>query len=265
MEKIRDTLYNYGLSKEQVEIYLRLAGARELRIQGISDATKIPRSSVYEHLKQLEEFGLVEVVIYDTYKSIRAKPVTEMRHHLEEKAARLHTLSKELPKLDKKLALTLGVIPDSQVQVRYFKDVAGARQLLWNTLHAKNTVYVYSAWGRSSFVGTKFYENFVEESKTRDICEQVLINPTPSAISSIQQHLSSSTSRTYLQDIHCLSKSKLCIQGETFIYNNTYSQIYLKNDVISGFEIESNQFVESQRSIFDTLLGISKPIFSYLD
>ena len=148
--------------------------------------------------------------------------------------------------------------------VRYYKGVSGARQLLWNTLKAKDTVYVYSAWGRGRYVGIKFYKSFVNESGEKEIKEKVLINPTKRVLTSIRKYAGSSIARTATKDIRALSEENILIKGETFIYDNVYAQLYLREEEISGFEIESSNFIETQRSIFKTLWEMAKPVSSLL-
>src|SRR5206468_1396298 len=110
--------------------------------------------------------------------------------------------------------------------------------------------YVYSDWGRGRYVGMKFYEKFVEESRRREIKEKVLINISSSTLESIKKYTypDSSISRTRIEDIRVLHLKDVNIKGDTLIYDDIYAQVYIKNIEINGFEIQSSQFVDSQRS-----------------
>jgi hypothetical protein len=48
------------------------------------------------------------------------------------------------------------------------------------------------------------------------------------------------------------------------MYDNIYAVIYLKNVEINGFEIESQEFVDTQRAIFETLWTDAKPVLELL-
>jgi sugar-specific transcriptional regulator TrmB len=259
-------LVRVGLSENQARIYALLVDNKELRIQEITSLSGLPRSSVYECLRRLFEFGIAEEVVGESYKTIRPYSIGAMHHGLDEEALRVQRVKRDLQALQQKLTITPPNQTVDKTSVRYYKDRSGARQLYWNTLKANNHVYVFSDWGRGRYVGMRFYERFVEESRVRGIQEQVLINPTNYALESIRQftYQNSPISRTPIDSIRVLDKSVVDIQGDTLIYNQTYATVYLKNVKITGFEIESQHFVDTQRSIFETLWEAAKPITDFV-
>jgi sugar-specific transcriptional regulator TrmB len=254
-------LEKFGLSESQAKIYLLLVTHKELRIQEIVKLAQIPRSSVYENLKRLYELGIAEEVIDENFKRIRPYSVGAMRHGLDEQMLQLRRLNKDLDTLEKTISLKPPANTGSTT-VRYYKNRSGARQLYWNTLKAKDTVYVYSDWGRGRYVGMRFYERFVEESRARKIKEKVLINLTPANLKSIRRftYPGSPISRTKIENIRTLDPKVIPIKGDTLIYDNIYAQVYLKNVEINGFEIESTHFTDTQRSIFEALWSNARPI-----
>lgn len=265
-QKIKEELEKFGLSKNQAELYLLLVAHKELRIQEIVKLSGIPRSSVYDNLKALFELGIAEEIVENNYKKIRPYSIGTMRHGLDEKIFHLHKLSKSLDNLEKSIKLkTQNGLPNPTI-VRFYKGRSGARQLYWNTLRARSTAYVYSDWGRGRYVGMRFYESFVSESRERNIKEKVLINSTVHVLESIRKYNypGSPISRTKIEDIRAIDKKKILIKGDTLIYDDVYAQVYLKNMVINGFEIESRDFTETQRSIFETLWKTAKPISKLL-
>ncbi len=263
---IQKELEKFGLSKGQAKIYLLLVTYKELRIQEIVRLAHIPRSSVYENLKKLYELGIAEEIIENSFKKIRPYSVGAMRHGLDERMLELKRLTSDLEKLEKSLALATVNKANSSTVVRYYKGRSGARQLYWNTLKAKNTIYVMSDWGRGRYVGMKFYERFVAESRERGIKEKVLINPTAANLESIRVYTypGSPISRTKLADIRAIDEKNIKIKGDVLMYDDIYANVYLKNVEINGFEIDSSQFVETQRSIFESLWETAKPITELL-
>lgn len=261
-QEIKQSLQKLGLSKNQVEIYWLLVTRQELRIQEIVRLAGIPRSSVYENLKILFELGIAEEIVEDNYKKIRPYSIGAMRHGIDEKMFQLQKLTEDLEKLERSIELMENNNSPLSTRVRFYKGRSGARQVYWNTLKSPNTVYVYSDWGRNRYVGMKFYENFVAESRQRGFKERVLINPKESSIESIKKYNypGSAISRTRAEDIRLIEPEKILIRGDTLIYDDTYAQVYLKNIEINGFEIESREFVETQRSIFETLWEMAKPL-----
>lgn len=266
LKTIKNELEKFGLSKNQATIYILLIQHGELRIQEIVKLAGIPRSSVYDCLNQLYELGIAEEIIENSYKKVRPYSIGAMRHGLDEHIIKLQRLTHDLESLEKSIALVPTHSLNGTAKVRYYSDRSGARQLYWNTLKAQSTVYVFSDWGRGRYVGMKFYERFVEESRERKIKEKVLINPTPHAIKSIREftYPDSPISRTRLEDIRAIDKKDMLIKGDALMYDTVYSQIYLKGVQIHGFEIESTHFTDMQRSMFETLWKMAKPITDFL-
>ncbi len=257
---IKRRLEKFGFSKKQVEIYVLLLRQGNLRISEIVRLTQLPRSSVYESLKGLFELGLAEEIIENSFKVIQAHPVGSIRHNLDEQSESLRKKIDGLDSLGKALEVLPAIKLQQPVTIRYYKGRAGARQLFWNTLKTKGTIYVQSEWGRSRYVGIEFYKKFVAESFERGFSEQVLTNSVPRVLDSIKEHLHAPLSRTELPNIRYFKESEISFRGETFIYDSTYAHVFLKDEVINGFEIESRQFVETQRAIFEKLWDTATPV-----
>lgn len=256
---VSQRLMRLGLSEHQAAIYLLLTQHEGLRIQEIVTLTTIPRSSVYEHLRLLQENGLIERVIGDNFVRVTAYPLDAVRHQLAQQIGELQELTDDLDDLEK----TLSLLPGSQaanITVRYYKGRAGARQLFWNSLKTSNMVYVLSSFGRSQFVGKKFYMDFVSQSFKRGITESVITNPTERALGLIKRDAGTPLARTDGANVRVLDEAQIHIHGDTLMYDNIYAHVYFDAEEINGFEIESREFVDTQRAIFETLWKLAKPV-----
>jgi sugar-specific transcriptional regulator TrmB len=262
MMKIQEELEKFGLSKNQAEIYVLLVSRGELRVQEIVDLTKLPRSTIYENLKGLFEFGIAEESVENSFKKIRPYPISAIKHGLEEKMLHLQKLKVDLKELEKTLELKIPNGSFGSTAVRCYRGRSGARQIFWNSLKADSVVYIYSDWSRRRYVGMKFYENFVVESRERKVQEKVLINLNKDTKESIKKYTypGSPISRTMIEDIRVIDKENTLIKGDTLIYDDTFAHVNLNNMEINGFEIESGQFTDTQRSIFGTLWQQATPI-----
>lgn len=261
---ITKDLIDLGLTSNQAEVYVLLLERGSLRISDIVRILKLPRSSVYESLKGLFDIGLAEEIIENSFKFIRPYPISAFQHNIEEKMVELNEQTLKVENLTKSLTKLPTKLSTEATRVIYYKTRAGARQLLWNTLKAKNVIYVYSEWGRGRYVGIKFYQNFVSESYDRNFQEQVLTNSNDRVLDSIKQHTNTSVSRTRVENIKMITEKEISFKGETFIYNDIYAQIFLKGEEINGFEIQSQQFVDTQRSIFEKLWEKARPLSELL-
>ncbi len=261
---IMEELAKFGLSPIDATIYLLLTEHGELRIQSITNLAKVPRTSVYESLKTLLNLGLVEKTIDQKFTKIRAYPVGNLKHHLDEQMGVLQKLQLDLTSLEKTISLSR-IMHDHPTVIRYYTGVSGARQLFYNSLQAKGPLFVYSAYsGRSKHLGTKFYTNFVRESQEKKLLENVLVNPTSETLDLIRSHTGSTLSRTSVDHIRYQPENTLLIRRESFIYNNIYAEVDLSSEEMNGFEIENENFVRMQQSIFKTLWESAKPIAQLL-
>ncbi len=256
---LKTKLQRFGLSEKQAEIYLLLVEHGELRIKELVGATNIPRSSVYENLKRLQSLGLVEKVVQDSFVSIRPYPLDSVKHLIQEQIQDLEGLTSELDDLQNELQARSNS-PHHSTQVRYYEGRAGARQILWNTLKTTNVIYAYSEWGRGQYVGMEFYRKFVAESYARNFREHVLINPTEHALDSLRTYMGTDISRSKPENIRAIDEKHIVFKGNTFMYDTIYAQVYLKDEQITGFEVESQQFVDTQRAIFNMLWDSAIPI-----
>ncbi len=258
-------LERFGLSAKQAQVYLLLVARGSMRVQEIADTARVPRSSVYEHLKRLMQLGLTEETLDGSSKTYRAYPIGVLRHALDEEIARLQQRASDVDVLERSISFA-NLNNDSSLNMRTYRGQVGARQILWNSLKAKDDVYVYSEWGRQHFVGLKFYERFVSESHRRHISERVLINLTPQILADIKARNVPAlpSARTNVSDIRVLDGKTARIAGDTLMYNGTYAQLYLRGANMHGFEIENADFVAAQRSIFETLWAMARPVADYL-
>jgi len=259
-DKILKELEKFGLLRNQALIYLYLIQNGELRIQEIAGGTNIPRSSVYENLKVLSDLGLIEKIVDSNFVKVKSYPIGSLKHILNAKVLYTKSLINDLRLLEDDIASLPQKNTTTSSQVRYYKGRAGAQQLFWNTLNSKSTVFIYSAYGRSKFVGKNFYSDFVQLSGEKSIAEKVLINPTKNALSLIKKETNTPFARTKINDLKFLPESDILIKGETFIYDDIYSQVNLNAMEINGFEVESENFSNMQRSIFETLWNSAKPV-----
>jgi len=250
---IKRRLARLGLTKNQADIYLLLLQRGNSRVTDFVNILKIPRSSVYENLKGLYELGLAEEIVENSFKRIRAYPLSLLKHRLNEDISKLKEQSADLERLEKELEEIPSDPNQTTTTVRYYKGIAGARQIFWNTLKSKDVIYVYGEWGRSQYLGVEFYKNFVTESYERNFQEQVLTNSTLRVLDSIRAGINGPTSRTKIENVKVLPVEAVAFTGDTLIYDDIYAQVFLKDEVINGFEIQSEQFVKTQRAIFESL------------
>lgn len=92
-----------GLSAHQVEVYLTLLQRGPLGAAELAAATSVPRTSVYELTKTLQEQGLVAATL-DTPTRFRALPIREFVEYERQRLRAQETeIAKRLPELERLL------------------------------------------------------------------------------------------------------------------------------------------------------------------
>jgi hypothetical protein len=146
------------------------------------------------------------------------------------------------------------------MEIKYFSEVNGARQLFWNTLRTDKEVFVYSEFGRSKFVGKRFYKSFVARSKEIGFRERVIINPKPRVINLLKRDNNTPLARTKVETMRAVETKTFRIKGESFIYDDVYAVVYLQDCKIEGFEIKSMHFSLMQKRMWGTMWDLGVPV-----
>lgn len=150
-ELIYSALNKFGLTKNEIKIYLETLKNEELSPFQIAKLTDIPRTSVYDILMNLSLKGLVELNQSDGIKKqqtlVRAKNPSVIRGILQQKR-------KELIETEADILNILPIIKDdfhkdkSNADFRFYSGLNGARKvyfesLSFDTLEKYDNVYVW--------------------------------------------------------------------------------------------------------------------------
>lgn len=257
-QSLVEQLEAFGLNPTEAEIYLHLVSRQPKTILELARDLNLPRTSVYDNAVKLADKGLIQKVVTFKSQRLKAYPLSILQDGLDKQKAHLIELQDKLATLDASLAQTLTV--PATTEVRYFYGVQGFRQMMWNTLKAKE-VFGYSQFGRVEVVGEAFTKKFSNEAAARGIHDRSITNPEL-----IQKYVTSDSNdpeirdaRSRYQEFRCLGKDKLYVSGDISIYNNTFSATYWKQGEVVGVEIENAELVKTQRSIFELLWSIAEP------
>ena len=254
----QDKLAFFGVSKIEAQIYLALVNKPPMTIVELSKLLSIPRTSVYDHTQKLIEYGLIERII--TYKSqqFRAYPLSILEGFIEKKKEDIKKLSESLEYLQQNIhSVYSATVPNTQV--RYYYGAFGVRQMMTHALGADKEMIGYSQFGRADIVGDKFIAQWKQTMKEKNIIDRVITNNNPATIEYLMSREEKRT-RSPFQITRIIDKKYLYISGDTTIYNNIFAVMYWKAGEIVGVEIENSELVKTQKSVFEILWKIAKPL-----
>jgi len=147
MSETEKILQDFGLGKNEVQIYLTLLKLGSASASEISQKTKIHRINIYDLLEKLQQRGLVSYVIMGKrkhYESVDPKKILEIE---EERRNKIKSI---IPELSSQRSLT-----QMPQEATIFKNKKGIRNILEDITRSKTEVLLFaSGWG--------FKENFPE-------------------------------------------------------------------------------------------------------
>lgn len=251
-------LHALGLSELEAKIYASLVDKPSQTALQLSRSLAIPRTSVYDTLIRLGERGLVERVLRSKSTSYKASPVTSFTKLMKDQQDQLDSMSNALKTLESQLKTRVG--SPKNTEVRYYQGAEGMRQMIWNSLRAEHEIVGYSVFGRVDVVGEKFYNNYVEEFRSRHLVDRAIANPTERTIGYINKNVVGGKHQQSLDNIRLLPTKELYIAGDTSIYNNIYAVCYWQGHEVVGIEIENPDYVRHELSIFNLLWEQAKEV-----
>lgn len=256
-ENIVDKLAAFGLTREEGRVYASLLGKPAQSILALARELSLPRTTVYDLTTSLIEKGLLERIVEYKRMKVRAYEPKILEGAIQKQKDRVTQLEKNLTFLESHLPRSLNLA--AQTQVRYYHGASGFRQMMWNALAARDEHVGYSIFGRSDVVGEKAVQQWMSEMIKRNIKDRVIINPKKESLRFLTkpgQH----ESRSIYQNTRMIDEKVLSISGDTTIYNNVFAVAWWKEGEVVGVEIENPDLVKTQKSIFEILWKLAKPL-----
>ena len=250
-----ETLQKLNLDEKEIKLFLELQKTGVQSVQQISEQSLINRTTAYRVLESLEEKGLVEWIVDDQGRKVKASPPERLSNILSEQKRKITELEGELPSLIEQMKM---VQPSMKLttEVRYYKGESGIRQMIWNSLHAKETARSYAALRRREYIDPKFEKKFEEEWVRRKLKDKVIVNEPRT------DYIKNQMVRSYRKtlELKIIPKEKYYLTNDIIIYNNILSIMSLEHGNLVGVEIENAEIAKTQKSLFDIVWEVAKPL-----
>lgn len=252
-----ETLVSLGLGEKEAAAYLTLLRQGELTPLELSRETKINRTTLYRVLEELEERGLVKKALGYKTTSYQASPPEAIRAMLSQREAELGELQEAVGPLITQLT-QLQEEQVSPTKVFYYHGRQGLRQLLWNTLSAKDEVVGlgYADWNAG--VGRRFAEKIRAEYVSRGLRGRELLNE-----GFIDKKFSFTDNREYVKKYYehrVIPKKTMVINYDTYIYNDVFAFYHIFQGELFGVEIHNAEIARTEKQIFEILWKMAKKV-----
>jgi sugar-specific transcriptional regulator TrmB len=248
--EIQSLLSTLGFSTEESLLYITLLSLSTPTALELSRKLNIPRTTVYRQLKTLIENGAATKIIDKNgskYKAVHPMDFGRIQQKIKrENRTKLEAIE-QLQRIIPKESLT--ALP--RTQVRYYSGKEGLKQMMWNTLKAKSTVYGQSQYKLRDILGDKFLMDYAIEFINKGLHDKTLINDL--SVPRILNKLRSTVhhqKKEDLTDIHVVDQKDLYISGDMWIYNNIVATAFWNENETTGIEIENPEIAKMQQSLY---------------
>jgi sugar-specific transcriptional regulator TrmB len=241
MEDIIKQLEILGITGKDADIYIELLRSKESTVIQLSKKTDIKRTSVYYCLDSLIKRGVVGMAIKNNKKLYYIEnPKNSLNNIIKQQQSAVQAL---LPQIQDLYGKGSGL-----PEIKIYYNSSGIRNIFDDVLTCKEKLarYYVSDISVDEILGESFLKSFVKKRVALGIKSLSLRTDdyTPERETGYQ-----------LREIRKMPEG-LSFSSYMCIYDNKSVVILVKEKI--GFIIESNEFAEAQKAIFDTLWNISK-------
>jgi sugar-specific transcriptional regulator TrmB len=248
-------LKKIGLGENEIEIYLALIKTGAQTVKQISEAARINRTTTYRYLESLAEKELIEWIIGKRGQMARATSPDNLNLFLKSRLNGLSDTKNALPSLVSELK-KIQPVQKFATQIRYFEGEEGLKQMIWNTLKTKEVLRSYSILGRREVINAKFEDDFENEWVRRGLKDRLITNETK--LDYIRDRMVANYKSAI--NMRIIPSSRFYITNDIAIYNNVVSIASLEKGNLVGVEIENEEIAKTQKSIFEIVWEVAKPI-----
>lgn len=246
-------LHPFGLTSEEIRVYLALASKSPQSALAISREIHLARTKVYRILDKLVEKNLVSVQLDDQGKKFVANSYQELGLLVRQKESEVERLRHELPAVFAQIAGIWGKQGEGS-KVLYYSGTSGLEQVTWNSLRAKGELRTYEIeQDMDAFIQPKLAEKIREELVEREITTLQLTNKT---------HILPFTRVALLPnkfwEVRYLNPKELTMRFECLIYNNVFVVYNFKGKDQFCVEIYDEKLAAMQKQLFDFVWSKAK-------
>jgi hypothetical protein len=258
MSEKTDTLISllsqYGLTDEDIKVYLEIVTGRGDTALKIAKLTKLARTKVYRILDTLIAKKFIITRVGERGMRFVPNPPDQLEFLVSDREYELNKLKKSLPLLQSQLT-ELSVEPSEASQVRYYHGIDGLKQVTYNSLKAKGELLTYELSTMNAFMDQHEAEKLRARFVENKIKIKTLTNVTEmTAWTSVTEMV-----EKYWEIRHLDPKDKP-FQFEILIYNDIYCMYKYTGNEIFCVEIKNAELAQMQRTLFYCLWDMSKPL-----
>ncbi|MBU0975759.1 MAG: helix-turn-helix domain-containing protein [Patescibacteria group bacterium] len=259
MKEVNDFLRQLGLSSDEVEVYLYLLKNGKQSVLNLSRGVRISRTTIYRICEALREKGLVEKLKVNEAVKYRINNISSLEKLVSEEEKKVKLLGygfKSIESILKSQSLT----NTQKIKVTHYSGSEEVKQLIWNTLNARNGTIGLGYYSISEIIGTDFMVRWWKEMIKRGLTDTQLFNPVPS--DRVRTQTKNENFQKEIDENHryrIIERDILEISYDSFIYNDVFSIVQWLKDECYGLEIQNKIVADQERELFNFFWKMAKP------
>jgi sugar-specific transcriptional regulator TrmB len=254
MDNIINLVKPYGLSEEEVRLYLYLLEHGFCTALETSRELKISRTKIYRLLDSLKAKQLLETKFDERGMKFGATHPQKLQQLVQMKEQHIVALKNSLPDVITQLTQLL---PNSQEdsKVLYYEGEEGLKQVSYNLTRTTGILRVYEMEHLSDFLSPEFAESIRQEFVQNGITTHDLTNKT-----SLSDFTKVTEMIQNFSEFRHVSPDLLPISFEVAIYNDVYVIYTYKDGTVFCVEIYNQQLADMQKQLFDFIWKQAMPL-----
>ncbi len=256
-KNIKDFLNKVGLSQKETRAYLYCLSRGPQLISNLAKVTNTTRTNAYDVVKKLETKGFCHIVGSSYGRKVKASNPEDLKQVFENREKETKELKNELQNLLPFFEKNKNNFLSPFTKVSYFEGVENVKKMLWLSLQANNKKIKIagSELDMVSSLGKEYMIEYHEKRKEKGIYFEAL-RPDSKRVEGGVFMLD----KEYLREIRIRPKGKVRLKSNLILWDNYLAFYSLKDKVVFGTLIESEDMAIMFESWFDFIWENSKKI-----
>ena len=236
--ELKSALREFGLSENEIEVYLALVKLGESPVQKIAKIANVPRTTCYHLLESLEQIGLAGVVVKKSKKYFSPAQPIKLINNLEEIKRIIKEIVPELNSISKSIK--------DKPNVTIFEGIRGVRDVLQDVIKERKTIYHYGEIISIQKVFAHVFPQYILERIKRKIPIKIICKKEEA-----HEELIRNAKKEFREFLFI--PKKFNFDSSVFIYANKVAIFSIKQEPYFAIVIDNHNFYNTQKNFFELL------------
>lgn len=235
-------LREYGLSDKESKVFLSLLELGPSSVTEIAFKSRINRTTAYDILASLEQYGLVSHVGEQKKRTYVAENPERLISYLDKKSQEFKNKAGEAKEIMPELKGMFNLIPRKPI-VKYFEGEEGILAIYEDSLSAKTEILSWLNTENTADFAADYFEQYYKRRAKNGIHIKAIVNDVPIS------HEINKRNKAEDREMRIIPNEMMNIGPECYIYDDKVAYMSLKEKF--GVIIESKDIAGAQRKLYD--------------